>query len=105
MTIVEPIASTKKYTYIRIKIEICGVSQKSSKCSHNAIRSKKDYFILEIAKSLADKFKFLPVRQSEGYPLDIILINFFNKIINKIGKSSLENYIAEFKRPTYNSNE
>ena len=98
LTVVRPGTQTRKFTHISDTIDVCIDAWKQNKCKHYSISAKKSYSILQIAKLFGGKIKFLPKRPGERYASALTKMHLSNKVINKIGKRNIKNYISEFKK-------
>ena len=98
LTVVRPGTQTRKFTHISDTIDVCIDAWKKNKCKHYSIAAKKNYSILQIAKLFGGKIKFLPRRPGERYASALTKMHLSNRVINKIGKRNIKNYISEFKK-------
>jgi UDP-glucose 4-epimerase len=98
LTVVKPGTQSRKFTHIFDTIDVCITAWKKNKNYHYSISSKKSYKILEVAKLFNRKIKFLPKRIGERYKSNIVQKNLSNRIINKIGKRQLIDYIEMIKK-------
>ena len=98
LTVVKPGTQSRKFTHIFDTIDVCITAWKKNKNYHYSISSKKSYKILEVAKLFNRKIKFLPKRIGERYKSNIAKKNLSNRIINKIGKRQLIDYIEMIKK-------
>ena len=98
LTVVRPGTQTRKFTHISDTIDVCINAWKKNKCKHYSIAAKKNYSILQIAKLFGGKIKFLPRRPGERYASALTKMHLSNRVINKIGKRNIKNYISEFKK-------
>ena len=98
LTVVKPGTQSRRFTHISDTIEICIEAWKKNKCLHYTIAAKETYSILEIAKMFGAPIKFIPERSGERYASVLTKFNLSNKVIHKIGKINIKNYIKEFKK-------
>ena len=98
LTVVKPGTQSRKFTHIFDTIDVCITAWKKNKNYHYSISSEKSYTILEVAKLFNRKIKFLPKRIGERYKSNIVQKNLSNRIINKIGKRQLIDYIEMIKK-------
>ena len=98
LTVVKPGTQRRKFTHIEDTIETVIEAWKKNKCKHYSISSRDDYSILQIANFFEGPIKYLPERLGERYASTLIKVNLSNKIINKIGKRKIINYIKNFKK-------
>ena len=96
LTIVNPGTQTRKFTHVKDTINTCIMAWKRNKNQHYSISSKKNYSILKIAKMFGSKIKYLPKRKGERYSSSLTKMNLSNKVINKIGKIDIKDYILKF---------
>lgn len=98
LTVVKPGTQTRKFTHINDTIDICIEAWMKNEARHYSISAKEIYSVLEIAKMFGGKIKYLPKRSGERYSSALTRMNLSNKVINRIGKSSIKNYISKFKK-------
>ena len=98
LTVVKPGTQSRRFTHISDTIDVCIEAWKKNKCSHYSISAKETYSILEISKMFGTPIRFLPERSGERYASVLTKFNLSNKVINKIGKINIKNYIKEFKK-------
>lgn len=98
LTVVKPGTQTRKFTHINDTIDICIEAWMKNEGRHYSISAKESYSVLEIAKMFGGKIKYLPKRLGERYSSALTKMNLSNKVINRIGKSSIKYYISEFKK-------
>ncbi len=97
MTVVSPGSQTRRFTHINDTIDVCIEAWKNNKNRHYSISSKKSYSIIQVAKMFSDKVKFLKKRKGERYASALTKINMNNKIYRRLGKTSIKEYIKNFK--------
>ena len=102
LTVVKPGTQTRRFTNVLDTIDVCVEAWKKNKCAHYSVASKKSYSVIQIAKQFGDKIKFLPERPGERYASALTKMHLSNKVINKIGKRSIEKYISNFKKTNLN---
>lgn len=100
LTVVKPGTQKRRFTHISDTIDVCIEAWEKNKCRHYAIAAQKNYSILQIAKQFGGKIKFLPKRPGERYSSALTKMNLSNKVINKVGKLNIIDYISEFKMIT-----
>ena len=98
LTVVRPGSQTRRFTHIDDTIDVCIEAWKRNKCKHYSIYCNKNYSVLQIAKLFGGKIKFLPKRLGERYASELTKMNLSNKIINKVGKKQIAEYIYNFKQ-------
>lgn len=98
LTVVKPGTQTRKFTHINDTIDVCIEAWMKNEGRHYSISAKEIYSVLEIAKMFGGKIKYLPKRLGERYSSALTRMNLSNKVINRIGKSSIKNYISELKK-------
>jgi len=96
LTVVKPGTQTRRFTHISDAINICYQAWKSNKCRHYSISHGKSYSILDVAKMFKYKITYLPKRQGERYASAMTNMNLNNKVIKRLGKISLKDYINSF---------
>jgi UDP-glucose 4-epimerase len=97
LTVVKPGTQSRRFTHISDTIDICTEAWKKNKCLHCSIAAKETYSILEISKMFGAPIKFLPERSGERFASVLTKFNLSNKVIHKIVKINIKNYIKEFK--------
>ena len=98
LTVVKPGTQSRKFTHIYDTVDVCILAWKKNKNRHYSISSEKSYTILEVAKLFNRKIKFLPKRRGERYKSAVVQENLNNKIINKVCKRELTDYIEKIKK-------
>ena len=96
LTIVKPGTQTRRFTHIDDTIKVCYDAWKSNKCVQYSISNKKEYSIKDVAKMFKSKIVYIPSRKGERYASALTETTFNNKIIKKVGKISLKDYISSF---------
>ena len=97
LPVVKPGSQTRKFTHVKDTVDACIYAWKKNKNKHYSISNKKSYSILELAKLFSNNIKIIPERRGERFKSsDVKKIRNY-KIINLIGKTSLNNYIKEIK--------
>tara|TARA_B110000003_G_scaffold228097_1_gene229527 strand:+ start:2204 stop:3088 length:885 start_codon:yes stop_codon:yes gene_type:complete len=98
LPIVKPGSQSRRFTHINDTIEICYDAWRKNKCNHYSISNKQSFTILQVARLFGTKIAFLPERKGERYASALTKMNLSNKVIRKFGKTSLKNYIINFKK-------
>ena len=96
LTVVKPGTQTRRFTHISDTVNICFEAWKSNKCSHYSISHKKAYSIIDVAKMFKCKIVYLPKRAGERYASAMTNMNLNNKVIKRLGKINLKDYISTF---------
>ena len=96
ITVVRPGTQTRRFTHISDAVNICYDAWKINKCRHYSISHKKAYSINDVAKMFNHKIKYLPERPGERYASSLINMNLNNKVIKRLGKLDLKDYINSF---------
>ena len=81
----------------RFGINILNKKYKVSIIDLSGIINKRSYSILELAKLFSNNIKIIPERRGERFKSSEVKKIRNYKIINLIGKTSLNNYIKEIK--------
>ncbi len=98
LTVVKPGTQTRRFTHILDTIDVCILAWKKNLCSHYIVSASKSYSIIQVAKLFSKKIKFLPPRKGERFKSSIVKKIFNKKIIIKMGKIDIKNYINDFKK-------
>ena len=98
LPVVKPGSQSRRFTHINDTIEICYDAWRKNKCNHYSISNKRSFTILQVAKLFGTKIAFLPERKGERYASALTKMNLSNKVVRKFGKTSLKNYIINFKK-------
>tara|TARA_Y100000590_G_scaffold302777_1_gene341320 strand:- start:650 stop:1528 length:879 start_codon:yes stop_codon:yes gene_type:complete len=96
LTVVRPGNQTRRFTHILDTVKVCYEAWKANKCLHYSISHKNTYTILDVAKLFKSKIKYLPPRLGERYKSSLTKESLNNKIIQRLGKISLKDYISSF---------
>mgnify|MGYP001337554207 CR=1 FL=1 len=96
LTIVKPGTQTRRFTHISDTVNICYEAWKLNKCRHYSISHKKAYSIIDVAKMFKCKMAYLPKRPGERYASAMTNMNLNNKVIKRLGKINLKDYINTF---------
>jgi len=97
LPVVKPGIQSRHFTNVKDTIKIVYKAFLSKKNKHFAIRSKKKYSILQIAKFFKHKYKFVKERRGERFVSKSIKSIRGNVVLNYKGNSDLKNYIKELK--------
>ena len=97
LPVVKPGSQTRKFTHVKDTVDACIYAWKKNKNKHYSISNKKSYSILELAKLFSNNIKIIPERRGERFKSSEVKKIRNYKIINLIGKTSLNNYIKEIK--------
>jgi UDP-glucose 4-epimerase len=95
LSVVKPGTQSRHFTNIIDTIEAVYEAFLNKNYNHFAIRSKKKYSILQIAKLFKHKYKFVNERKGERFESKSIKSIRGNKVINFIGKLDLKDYIKK----------
>ena len=98
LTVVKPGTQSRRFTHVDDTIKICIEAWKKNKCLHYSISSKKSYSIYQVARMFSNNIKILPYRAGERYASALTKISMSNKIYKRYGRTSLINYIKNFKK-------
>ena len=90
-------SQTRKFTHVKDTVDACIYAWKKNKNKHYSISNKRSYSILELAKLFSNNIKIIPERRGERFKSSEVKKIRNYKIINLIGKTSLNNYIKEIK--------
>jgi len=102
LTVVKPGTQTRRFTHISDTVNICYEAWKLNKCRHYSISHKKAYSIIDVAKMFKYKITYLPKRSGERYASAMTNMNLNNKVIKRVGKINLKDYINTFiKKKNY----
>ncbi|MDA9650353.1 NAD-dependent epimerase/dehydratase family protein [Candidatus Pelagibacter sp.] len=96
LSIVRPGSQTRRFTHIDDTVQVCYHSFKANKCKYYSISNKNSYSILKVAKMFKSKISFLKPRLGERYASALTKMTNNNKIIQKIGRIQLKDYISSF---------
>jgi UDP-glucose 4-epimerase len=96
LSIVRPGSQTRRFTHIDDTVQVCYDAFKADNCKYYSISNKNSYSILEVAKMFKTKILFLKPRSGERYASALTKITNNNKIISKIGRLQLKDYISSF---------
>ena len=96
LTIVRPGSQSRRFTHIDDTIEVCLKAWRDNKCAHYSISHKESYSIYQVAKLFKSKIRYLAPRQGERFASALTNMSFNNKVIKKLGKISLKEYITSF---------
>ena len=96
LTVVKPGTQSRRFTHISDAVNICYEAWKSNKCRHYSISHKKAYSIIDVAKMYKHKIAYLPKRPGERYASAMTNLNLNNKVIKRLGKINLKDYINSF---------
>ena len=96
LPIVRPGTQKRYFTHIDDTIDTCILALLKNKNSHYSIRSKNPYTIFQIAKMFKSDYKLIPERPGERYIPSFIKKVREKKVIEKIGKVDLRDYIKNF---------
>jgi UDP-glucose 4-epimerase len=96
LSIVRPGSQTRRFTHIDDTVQVCYDSFKANKCKYYSISNKNSYSILKVAKMFKSKIVFLKQRSGERYASALTKMTNNNKIIQKIGRLQLKDYISSF---------
>ncbi len=96
LTVVKPGTQTRRFTHIADTVNICYEAWKLNKCRHYSISHKKAYSIIDVAKMFKYKIAYLPKRPGERYASAMTNMNLNNKVIKRLGKINLKDYINSF---------
>ena len=97
LPVVKPGSQTRKFTHVKDTVDACIYAWKKNKNKHYSISNKRSYSILELAKLFSNNIKIIPERRGERFKSSEVKKIRNYKIINLIGKTSLNNYIKEIK--------
>ena len=96
LTVVRPGFQKRRFTHIDDTVLTCFEAWKKNKCAYYSISCLKSYTILEVAKLFNRKITLLNKRKGERYASALTKFSQNNKIIRKIGKIDLKDYISSF---------
>ena len=96
LTVVKPGTQTRRFTHISDTVNICFEAWKLNRCGHYSISHKKAYSIIDVAKMFKCKIAYLPKRPGERYASAMTNMNLNNKVIKRLGKINLKDYISTF---------
>ena len=97
LPVVKPGSQTRKFTHVKDTVDARIYAWKKNKNKHYSISNKRSYSILELAKLFSNNIKIIPERRGERFKSSEVKKIRNYKIINLIGKTSLNNYIKEIK--------
>ena len=96
LPIVKPGTQKRYFTHIDDTIDTCMLALLKNKNSHYSIRSKSAYTIFQIAKMFKSDYILIPERPGERYTPSFVKKVRKKKVIEKIGKVDLKDYIKDF---------
>ena len=97
LTVVKPGSQTRRFTHVKDTVDACYLAFKKNKNRHYSISHKKSYSILEVARMVSHKIKFIPARPGERFASALTNMNLSNKVYKLYGKINLKNYIKSLK--------
>ena len=97
LPIVRPGTQSRKFTHVKDTVEACIYAWKKNKNLHYSISNNKSYSILQLANLFSKKIKMIPERRGERFVSSIVHKVRNKKIINLIGKESLQKYVKDLK--------
>ena len=97
ITVVKPGTQTRRFTHINDTVDVCYRAWRNNKSKHYIISNKESFSILEVATMFGNKIKYLPQRRGERNQSAIAKTNLNNNIDCYFGKTSLIDYINNFK--------
>ena len=89
---------TRRFTHITDTVEACYFNWKKNKCRHYSISNRKSFSILQVAKCLILKIKYLPPRPGERYASALTSMNLSNKVYKMFGKINLNDYLERYNK-------
>ena len=98
LPVVKPGTQSRRFTHIDDTVKVCYMAYKKNNNCHYSIASNKSYKIIDLAKQFGGKIKYVPHRKGERFESKIINMIRGKKIINIKSKSSIKEYIQEFKK-------
>ena len=93
LTVVKPGTQRRHFTHIDETVRVVLRAFKSNKNTHYTISSQKSYSIIEIAKMLNHKYKFISERKGERFNSSFIKKIRNKKVINIKSKIDLKDYL------------
>ena len=98
LPVVRPGTQSRRFKHIDDTVKVCYMAYKKNNNCHYSIASNKSYKIIDLAKQFGGKIKYVPHRKGERFESKIINMIRGKKIINIKSKSSIKEYIQEFKK-------
>jgi UDP-glucose 4-epimerase len=98
LTVVLPGTQVRRFTHVKDTVEACFMAWKKNKNNHYSIASLKSYSIIKVAKLFSNNIKYIKKRRGERFKSTIIRAIRGKKIINLVGKRTLNDYINNFKK-------
>ena len=96
LPVVRPGSQSRRFTHITDTVKVCYKAWKSNKSRFYSISNKKSFTILEVAKMVGNKIRFLPARKGERYASALTTLSLSNKIYRTYGKIDLRDYVKNF---------
>lgn len=93
LTVVKPGTQRRHFTHIDETVRTVLRAFKSNKNTHYTISSKKSYSILDVAKMLNHKYKFISERKGERFNSSFVTKIRNKKVINIKSKLDLKDYL------------
>ena len=97
LPVVKPGTQRRKFTHVQDTVDACIYAWKKNKNFHYSISNNKSYSILQLANLFSKKIKMIPERRGERFVSSIVHKVRNKKIINLIGKESLQKYVKDLK--------
>ena len=98
LPVVKPGSQSRKFTHVQDTVEACIYAWKKNKNSHYSISNNRSFSIIQLAKLFSSKIKMIPERRGERFISSIVKNVRNKKIINLVGKRSLQKYVRELKK-------
>ncbi len=98
LPVVKPGSQSRKFTHVQDTVEACIHAWKKNKNSHYSISNNKSYSIIQLANLFSNKIKMIPERRGERFNSSIVKNIRNKKIINLVGKRSLNKYVSDIKK-------
>ena len=95
LTVVKPGTQSRRFTHVYDTVDACFYAYKKNKCRYYSISNKKSYSIIQVAKMLNSKIKYLAPRPGERYASALTNMNLSNKVYKLFGKIQLKDYLKK----------
>jgi UDP-glucose 4-epimerase len=96
LPVVRPGTQERRFTHVFDTVNACIFAWRKNKNKHYSIANNESYSILELAKMLKSKIRYLPKREGERFASALTKMNLNNKIIRLSAKIKLRDYVENF---------